>query len=69
MYPAALQRDFCILRVYLVDWKQEDFQRPEDFCGAQRLRSNRKIKGCDCPHFAIAVRLFLRRWHSCEASA
>ena len=46
MNPAALQRDFCILRVYLVDWKQKDFQSPEDFFGAQRLRSNRKIKGC-----------------------
>ena len=37
MNPAALQRDFCILRVYLVDWKQEDFQGPEDFFGAQQF--------------------------------
>lgn len=54
MNPAALQRDFCILKDFPLfttfaasgRLKQKDFQSPEDFSAAQRLRRNRRINGC-----------------------
>ncbi len=52
--PLQCSGIFAFLKIFrslqrlrrLVDWKQEDFQRPEDFYVAQRLQRNRRINGC-----------------------